>query len=115
MNINYMFNLCLSILFAFGLSTVSWAKDPVKTYSMFFDDGGEHPVASCEQRQKLPKKLKKLNSIKKILKDNSHYLGSVQTEFAAKNEAAIDAYEHYFKDNKNCLQTLKILEKQYNQ
>ena len=73
---------------------------------MLFDDGCEHQPISCS-KQNPPAKLiqdKKISGYKS-------YMGSVQTEFSDKNEAAIDAWEHYFSDKQECEEALKKLNK----
>lgn len=70
---------------------------------MLIDDGGEHPVEKCEVKTKIPSKLKK----QKLLSDVKSYLGTQQTEFANKNGAGIDMYNHYFLDEADFMATLK--------
>lgn len=95
----------LSILGLF-LTTLAFAKTmpttSANTVFVFLDDGGEHPAEKCESKTKAPKKLKK----EKRLESASGYMGSIQTEFANKNEAGIDAWEHYFKSAGDCQATL---------
>ena len=77
-------------------------------YFSFYDDGGEHAADSCEATNKLPYKLSK-----KLLKTKmATYLGSEQIEFSEKNEASIDAYEHYFSKSIDCKAALKQLLKE---
>lgn len=102
-------NKSISIAFCLlGLlmSPLSFAKSkqPHKpTYYQLFDDGGEHPVDTCELVSELPGKLKK------TLKPSQGYLGTKQIEFADQNEAGIDAYQHYFATEHACKQALKEL------
>jgi len=74
-----------------------------KSFFVLFDDGCEHPVEACENKMKLPTKLTKT----KELKGDPAYLGTLQTEFADKNEAGINAHEHYFSTKTSCESLLK--------
>lgn len=81
----------------------------LQKYYSLYDDGGEHPVDACNTVNVLPKMLSK-----KLLKPKlASYLGSQQIEFADKNEAAIDAFEHYFLLANDCKVALKQLQKDY--
>lgn len=73
-----------------------------KFYSLY-DDGGEHAAEVCELTSFMPSKLTQ------SLKGYSGYLGSEQIEFADKNEASIDAYQHYFKNAKDCKKAIQHL------
>jgi hypothetical protein len=57
--------------------------------------------------------LPKMLSKKPLKTKLASYLGSQQIEFADKNEAAIDAFEHYFLLENDCNTTLKHLQKNY--
>lgn len=76
---------------------------------MFFDDGGEHSPSSCEQKARAPKNLIKKQQFMKI----QNYLGSLQIEFADKNEAGIDAWNHYFTSSGSCQSSFKKLNRLY--
>jgi hypothetical protein len=78
-------------------------------YYSLYDDGGEHAADACDTRNKLPKKLSKTH-LKTKLKT---YLGSEQIEFSEKNEASIDAFEHYFSTAVDCKAAVKQLQKEY--
>lgn len=81
----------------------------LQTFYSLYDDGGEHPVGACNTVNVLPNALSK-----KLLKTKlASYMGSQQIEFADKNEAAIDAYEHYFLLANECNAALKHLQKIY--
>lgn len=79
---------------------------PATPFYIFFDDGCEHPATACQGKTKLPAKLKKNSELSR----DAAYLGSVQTEFASKNEAGIDAFEHYFSDRPACQRALKKMD-----
>jgi hypothetical protein len=81
----------------------------LQTFYSLYDDGGEHLIDACNKVNVLPKMLSK-KSLKTKL---ASYLGSQQIEFADKNEAAIDAFEHYFLLENDCNTTLKHLQKNY--
>lgn len=68
-----------------------------------YDDGGEHAADACDVINQLPVKLKK------SLKGHAGYIGSKQIEFADKNEASIDAFQHYFKTNNDCKKAIEKL------
>ena len=87
------------------------AADNAKTaqYYSLYDDGGEHAADACNTRNKLPKKLSK-TQLKTKLKS---YLGSEQIEFSEKNEASIDAFEHYFSNSADCKAAVRQLQKEY--
>ena len=87
------------------------AADNAKTaqYYSLYDDGGEHAADVCAIRNKLPKKLSK-TQLKTKLKS---YLGSEQIEFSEKNEASIDAFEHYFSSAADCKAAVRQLQKEY--
>lgn len=97
--------ICTLLVGFIGLSVQAKENNSKKAsqFYVLFDDGCEHPVETCEGKAKLPNNLKK----KKEFVGNSGYRGTVQTEFADKNEAGIDAYEHYFADQKSCDNALK--------
>ncbi len=80
-----------------------------KKYYRLYDDGGEHAAEACELVTKRPTKLSKIH-FKTSLKS---YLGSEQIEFAEKNEAGIDAFEHYFSNAADCKMAVKQLQKEY--
>lgn len=87
------------------MNTEALAKSAdIKVY-MLMDDGGEHPIEKCEVRNKLPMKSTKT----KIFSSVRSYLGTVQTEFASKNEAGIDMYQHYFSNEADCAAVIKTL------
>lgn len=88
----------------FGASSAFAIMPKAKVY-MLMDDGGEHPVEKCAVVAKAPAKLKK----QKIFAKVTGYLGTVQTEFASKNEAGIDMYEHYFSNEADCAAAIKTL------
>lgn len=101
-----MFITVFSLIFVLSFGWIANTKgNPSKNeqrYFRFFDDGCEHPVSACEQINELPKNLKKL----KAFKSEKFYVGTVQIEFAEKNEAGIDAFEHYFSNAKSCKNAL---------
>jgi hypothetical protein len=78
-------------------------------YYSLYDDGGEHAASACDTRNKLPKKLSKTRLKTKL----NSYLGSEQIEFSEKNEASIDAFEHYFSNAADCKVAVKQLQKEY--
>jgi|GEM_PF-5070100 len=87
-------------------SVFAKSKNTAKTISPFFalyDDGGEHAADACDVINQLPVKLKK------SLKGHVGYIGSKQIEFADKNEASIDAFQHYFKTNTDCKKAIEKL------
>jgi ribosomal protein L20 len=47
--------------------------------------------------------------LKKTLAKAKGYLGIQQIEFSVKNEAAIDAYQHYYTSLKDCNRAMKRL------
>lgn len=110
-----MYKISLTMLLLLVCSSSAQAANAEKKpgfakqkYYSFYDDGGEHQVDSCELANKLPKKLSK-----KLLKTKlATYLGSEQIEFAEKNEASINAYEHYFSKAVDCKAALKQLQKE---
>lgn len=83
-------------------SMLSFAKADTapskKEIYQLFEDGGEHPTESCSV---YTKKLPKLKQVKKFTTEKS-YLGSNQIAFADKNEASIDAFEHYYGIKAEC-------------
>lgn len=83
--------------------TKATLSKPSEQFFVLFDDGCEHPIEVCEVKTSLPTKLK----MKKKYKSDSAYRGTVQIGFAEKNEAGIDAYEHYFSSQKSCERALK--------
>ncbi len=78
------------------------ASAPPATYFVLFDDGGEHVPDDCDASARLPARLSK-----KPLRGTAGYLGSKQVEFASRNGAGIDAFEHYFSDVRSCRAALK--------
>jgi len=68
-----------------------------------YDDGGEHAADACDVIKQSPGKLKK------SLKGHAGYIGSKQIEFADKNEASIDGFQHYFKTNSDCKKAIEKL------
>jgi len=86
----------LSFIFAALLSAKVNTKETI--YS-FYEDDGEHAPYSCLEASKIPTKLTKKNKISK----SPLYLGSFQRQFSTKNEAGIDAWEHYFKIKMNAI------------
>lgn len=81
--------------------------DAVKTIFTLYDDGGEHFAQACGKARAMPEKFKRL----KRLYDQKDYLGSKQTQFADKNEAGIDAWDHFFSSAKACDKARLQLEK----
>jgi hypothetical protein len=78
-------------------------------YYRLYDDGGEHAADTCQVVTMLPSKLSKTHFKTKF----KTFLGSEQIEFASKNEAGIDAYEHYFSNAADCQLVVKQLQKEY--
>jgi hypothetical protein len=97
--------LALSMFFGANSDASAKAKKTSLTYSLF-EDGGEHP-ATCNREKSLPKDLEKKNEFKA----DRGYLGSLQVEFADKNEAGIDAWKHFFNGQKAC----KVVEARLNE
>jgi hypothetical protein len=93
----------LSFVFLMCQSSLAAKADGGKRFFMLMDDGGEHPVCECSQKGTLPKKLMKAKELSK----QEGYVGSLQTEFADKNEAGIDSFEHYFSTRVACERALK--------
>ena len=81
--------------------------DTAKTIYTLYDDGGEHFAQACGKARAMPEKVKRL----KRLYDQKDYLGSTQTQFADKNEAGIDAWDHFFSSAKACEKARLQLEK----
>lgn len=81
--------------------------DAIKTFYTLYDDGGEHLAQACGKASAMPEKFKRL----KRLYDQKDYLGSKQTQFADKNEAGIDAWDHFFSSAKACEKARLQLEK----
>lgn len=101
--------MCVLVsLVAILISQVVVASQPVYLFS---EDGGEHAPYYCKKKDKAPTKLVK----KKNFKKESGYLGSLQTEFADKNEAGIDAWSHFFRTSKACEKSLKKINKLYSE
>jgi len=98
------------IIIFFGLLLAQIVNASNEVY-LLSEDGGEHAPYACQKKSTLPQKL----SQNKEMSKSAGYLGSVQTEFADKNEAAIDAWDHYFKSSADCGKALKKINKQYSQ
>lgn len=81
--------------------------DAIKTFYTLYDDGGEHLAQACGKASAMPEKFKRL----KRLYDQKDYLGSKQTQFADKNEAGIDAWDHFFSSARACEKARLQLEK----
>lgn len=88
------------VVFAFGSVSLAKTDAPASKKEVYqlFEDGGEHPSEECSI---YAKKLPKLKQVKKFSSAKS-YLGSNQVEFAEKNEAGIDAFEHYYSAKADC-------------
>lgn len=84
--------------------------DATKTIFTLYDDGGEHFAQACSKAKAsaMPEKFKRL----KRLYDQKDYLGSKQTQFADKNEAGIDAWDHFFSSARACEKARLQLEKE---
>ncbi len=93
--------ILMSFEIAFAQTTYTHAHD-IKYY-VLYDDGGEHPADSCRTVKTLPRQLKMTN------RKSAGYLGTKQTAFASKNEASIDAYDHYYATLNECQSALKNL------
>ncbi len=94
-------SLCLNGGLAMAQSDTA-SKTRIQYYSLY-DDGGEHVASVCATTHKLPANLKK------TLAKAEGYLGTKQIEFSEKNDAAIDAYQHYYVSLKACKQAIKKL------
>lgn len=86
---------------AFAQTTSIHAHD--MKYYVLYDDGGEHPADSYRTVKTLPHQLTMTN------RKSAGYLGTKQTEFSSKNEASIDAYDHYYATLNECQSALKKL------
>ena len=95
MKVSLFFSLVLFATVSFAKSDTASTK---KNIFMLTEDGGEHPVEECSS---YAKKLPKLKQIKKFSSEKS-YLGSNQIEFADKNEAGIDAFNHFYTVKADC-------------
>ena len=84
--------------------SLAGAADPVFT---LYDDGGEHFPQACGKAAAMPATFKRL----KRLHDQKDYLGSLQTQFADKNAAGIDAWDLFFSSAKACEKARLQLEK----
>lgn len=96
------------IIIFLGL-VLSQMANALKEVYLLSENGGEHAPYTCQKKSKLPQKLLK----NKGLANSKGYIGSVQTEFADENEAAIDAWDHYFRSSVDCEKVLKKINKQY--
>lgn len=106
----------LSVVMALMFSGIDLLPDAIAAdnakatqYYSLYDDGGEHAADVCDTSNKLPKKLSKTLLKTKL----NSYLGSEQIEFSEKNEASIDAFEHYFSNAADCKAAVKQLQKEY--
>ncbi len=75
------------------------------------EDGGEHAPYTCQKASNPPKKLSKNKEMAK----SKGYLGSIQIEFADKNEAGIDMWTHYFRSSRDCEAALKVINAMYSE
>lgn len=100
-----LFMLAALVLCADCTFSANAAPAPAKVrhYYGFYDDGGEHPADTCNITDELPTKLAK----QKEFAASENYVGSEQIEFAEHNEAAIDAWRHYFSSAAGCDKAVK--------
>jgi hypothetical protein len=89
-----------AVMLVAATSVGAQARKPI--YS-FYDDGGEHVPVRCEVAKKLPFNVRRVSD-PVIAKKG--YLGTRQIEFADRNEAGIDAFEHFYSSKTVCAKAL---------
>lgn len=98
MKIQFAISLMIGLSALPGVAKTGAPSSPHKVVYQLVEDGGEHPSEKC---QLYTDDLPKLKTVKKFSAEKS-YLGSKQIEFADKNEAGIDAFEHYYSAEAPC-------------
>lgn len=94
-------------ILALIVSTSAFASRVPNSVFVLFEDGGEHPAA-CSADQ-LPTGLTQMRGWVGV----EGYLGSLQVEWADRNEAGIDAFKHVFISSELCEASARRLNEKY--
>lgn len=97
----------LWFILALVCSVSAFASIAPNNVFVLFEDGGEHPAACSPEH--LPTGLTQLADWVGV----EGYLGSVQVEWADRNEAGIDAFKHAFVSSEPCEASARRLNEKY--